>query len=321
MMKSFRPLLLMALLSATVFVACSSDDTATPSLEPVVLPAKVVSPTDAASQQAGNDGFWREHDQVAIQIGQTVKLYEATAANGGLLMAVAAEEPFYWTRGTSTVNVKGWYLGGGQTQRTIPATWAVAADQNADDGAGFTASEFIFGPLSAVTNIPGERFRRTINFYHQTSKIVVRVKNTGILHDNPSWLGAVTIGDAAKPIVMEAAFAEPSEGAYGTWTPTGETGYITPHDISASADADRYLRQYEALLIPQDLDFKPLLSFTIQNAVYYYVPQAGEAVFNPGYQYVYDIEVTRQGLLVTPTVFLRPFSSTTDLPAGVAIGD
>lgn len=320
MEKSFKALLFVVGWSA--LAACSSDDgPATESLEPMVLPARVVAPTDASSQQAGNETFWREHDRVAIQVGEVVRLYEASSADGGQLMASVGEEPFYWTRGASTVDVKGWYQGGGQTQRTIPATWAVAADQNANDGEGFTASEFIFGPMSAVTNIPGERFRRTINFYHQTSKIIVRVKNTGILHDNPSWLGAVTIGDASKPIVMEAAFAEPSEGAYGTWTPTDQTGYIVPHDITSSANGDLYLRQYEALLIPQDLDFKPLLAFTIQGSVYYFLPQAGQAVFAPGYQYVYDIEVTLQGLLVTPTVYLRPFSTTTDLPSGVAIYD
>ena len=333
MKKSFQHLFIWvcASLLLPVLVGCTSDNADDDGTrEPLVLPATVVAPTDAATQQSAPGSGWHEHDRVALQIGQTVKIYEASSANGGQLMAIAEEEPFYWTRGTSTVNIKGWYLGGGQTQRTMPATWAVAADQNADDGAGFEASEFIFAPLAAVTNVPGNRFRRTIHFYHQTSKVIVRVKKVGILVDESEryQLTSVTIGDAQHVLVMEAAFAEPDAGSYGTWAPTSETGFIVPHDVTATLSgdaADAYLYCYEALLIPQDMDYKPLLAFTISEngnpSTYYYLPQVGEADFAPGYQYIYDIEVTRQGLVVTPTVYLRPFSATADLPSGVALVD
>jgi hypothetical protein len=99
---------------------------------------------------------------------------------------------------------------------------------------------------------------------------------------------------------MEARFAEPAEGNYGSWTPNGSTGYITPHE-TVTNDADTYLRCYEALVIPQNLSSTPMLVFTINNTAFYYEPSSGEADLQAGHQFFYDVEVTQGSIIVTPS--------------------
>lgn len=271
--------------------------------EPVVLKANVATPTETTRGLTATKGIWTEHDKVAVMIDGVVKIYEATNEDGGVLK-VQEEEPFYWTRSTEVKTIKGWFQGDGETTNVVPDTWVMADDQNANDGAGLQESDFLYASPTAVSYV--NRFHQKINFYHQTAKIIVRIRNTGAIADNADAIENVTIGDASFPIDMCASFAEPENGYYGEWTLSADEttkGYIQPFE-TVLADQTTYLKYYEALVMPQDLDFKPLLVITIGGRSYYYVPGSGQAELRPGYVNIYDICVSNDAtkLIVTPIV-------------------
>jgi len=296
---------LLALGTLLIILTACQDDAAEEAqlLEPIVIPATVVSETTendgGQAQQQPEGTFWKEHDRVALRVDGDVKIYEASTVNGGQLQASVGVEPFYWTRSSTTREISGWYRGDGVESHEMPEIWTIVSNQNQNNGNGYNQSELLYAPVTAVQKVAGKPFERKIYFYHQTAKIIVRLKNSGVLAENPTVFQGITIGDSSYPIIMEAAFTEPATGYFGTWTPTATTGYITPHETEVD-DTENYLKRYEALLIPQDLDHTPLLAINISGTVFYFVPQGGQAEFMPGYQFIYDIEVTQESIVVTP---------------------
>lgn len=274
-------------------------------MEALVLPATVVSETTATEKAdvPTDEWSWTEGDRVALVVNGETKVYEASMANGGALVARVGVEPFYWTRSAQVMTVKGWYKGNGQNDaetHEMPSSWTVTSNQNSNNGAGFRQSELLYAPPTAVYRDPADRFKQVIYFYHQTAKIIIRIKNSGVMATNPEVLTSVTIGDATYPIAMKASWTEPENSNFGTWTlDETQMGYITPHQTTLD-DTENYVQRYEALLIPQDLDHTPLLAFVINGTSFYYSPGGGQAEFQSGYQFIYDIEITQESIVVTP---------------------
>ena len=277
-----------------MFAACSlSQDMGRPleTPEPVVL------------QAATGDGALRDHDRVALCVGNDVKIYEVSSEDGGILKAAPSETPFLWKAAGEKKQISGWFIGDDENLREIPSEWAVACDQDADEGAGMRQSDFLYAPATGVTYT--DRFHARINFYHQTSKVLVRIKNEGALKGNAEVLEGLTVGDASFPIVMRASFDEIPSDRYGRWTLSRKAenlGYVTPHETDV--DGASYLKYYEALVIPDNLDGKPLFAITLLGHTYYYVPKQSQARLTPGHLFVYDISVSEDStkLVVTPMV-------------------
>jgi hypothetical protein len=304
-MKIHRHMIMIGVLLS--FMACSSQQDTEELLEtpePVVLKAVVASPGEITRGSTATTDEWRERDQVAVCIDNEVKIYEASHEDGGTLKAAAAETPFYWRTRSETKTVAGWYLGNGRRLREIPAEWTVVDDQHANDGEGLKQSDFLYAGPTGITYT--DRFHAQINFYHQTSKIMVRVRNEGAIKGDTSAIERVTIGNASYPIVMRASFEEPATTSYGSWTlsrRSEDLGYIIPH-VTVFDSVSTYLKYYEALVIPDNLDHKPLLAITLGGHTYYYIPQENQARLTPGHLFVYDIGVSVDStkLVVTPMV-------------------
>ena len=278
-----------------MFAACSlSQDMGRPleTPEPVVLRA------------ATGDGVLRTHDRVALRVGGDVKIYEASSEDGGILKAAPSETPFLWKATGEKKQISGWFIGDGENLKEIPSEWEVAGDQNADEGAGMRQSDFLYAPATGVTYT--DRFHARINFYHQTSKVMVRIKNEGALRGNVEVFEGLTVGDASFPIVMRASFEEIPSDRYGRWTISRKKdnlGYVTPHETVAEGTSS-YLKCYEALVIPDNLDGKPLFAITLLGHTYYYVPAQNQARLTPGHLFIYDISASEDStkLVVTPMV-------------------
>ena len=172
-----RKTLILILASLLLLAGCRDDHALEGDrLDAIVIPATVMADGQGYSW---TDGCWTVNDRIALQIGNTVKMYEASTENGGQLRATSEEEPFYWTRGTGEEQtVKGWYLGNGKTQKVLPETWAVVSNQNANGGRGVEESDFLYAPPTAISRVEGDRFKRRICFYHQTAKVVVSEPST-----------------------------------------------------------------------------------------------------------------------------------------------
>ncbi|MBR5989738.1 MAG: fimbrillin family protein [Prevotella sp.] len=287
-------------------MACSQQDTESllETLEPVVLKAVVASPVEATRGTTATTSEWAEHDQVAVRIDNEVKIYEASHEDGGTLRAAAAETPFYWRTRSETKTVAGWYLGNGRRLREMPTEWTVAGNQHTNEGEGMEQSDFLYATPTGITYT--DRFHAQINFYHQTSKIMVRIRNEGAIKGDTAAIEQVTIGNASYPIVMRASFEEPATTSYGSWTlsrRSEDLGYIIPH-VTVFDSVSTYLKYYEALVIPDNLDHKPLLAITLGGHTYYYIPQENQARLTPGHLFVYDIGVSVDStkLVVTPMV-------------------
>ena len=241
---------------------------------------------------------------MALRVGGDVRIYEASSEDGGILKAAPSETPFLWKAAGEKKQISGWFIGNGENLKEIPSEWAVAGDQNADEGAGMRQSDFLYAPATGITYT--DRFHARINFYHQTSKVMARIRNAGALKDNAGALEGLTVGDASFPVVMRASFDEIPSDRYGRWTLSRKTdnlGYVKPHETVAE-DASSYLRYYEALVIPDNLDGKPLFAITLLGHTYYYVPAQNQARLTPGHLFVYDISVSEDStkLVVTPMV-------------------
>ncbi len=246
----------------------------------------------------------KAHDRVALRSGDVVKVYEAGDEDGGILKAAASETPFLWKAAGERKQISGWFRGDGGNVKEIPSEWAVAGDQDADEGAGLRQSDFLYASPTGITYT--DRFHARINFYHQTSKVLVRIRNAGALKDNAGALEGLTVGDESFPVVMRAAFEEIPSDRYGRWTLSrrkGNLGYVKPHETAAENPA-AYLKYYEALVIPDDLDGKPLLAITLLGHKYYYIPKQNQARLTPGHIFIYDISISVDStkLVVTPMV-------------------
>jgi len=293
----------------TTMAACTTeDDGMAIEPEPVVLRASVAAPQTEPLTRGltATTGQWTEHDQVAVAIGGEVRIYEATTENGGMFVATRGQSPFMWRASNEVKTISGWYKGSGMDEEgmhTMPTTWAVESDQNSNEGEGLQSSDFLYAPPTAVTY--ADRFHATITYYHQTAKVMVRIKNAGFLVDHPTAIEDVTIGDESFKIAMNGTLTvdDPETNISITWTLGSEKGYIMPYKTIPD-DQTAYLQIYEALVIPQNLDFKPLLAITIGGHSYAYVPQTGQAELKPGYLNIYDIEVSEDAdkIIVTPII-------------------
>ena len=296
----------------TMMAACTTaedDGTVLETPEPVVLRAAVASQTETTATRSltATTGQWTEGDRIALVIGGETKIYEVTRAQGGLLRAPANETPFYWTASNETKTISGWYKGSGINDvetHEMPTEWAVEADQNANDGEGLQASDFLYASPTAVHY--SNRFQATITYYHQTAKVMVRLKNTGYLAEHPDAIEGVTIGDESFLIPLGGSLTLPEgeNDLFGTWTLDEDSrGYIIPY-MTVPTDQTTYLKVYEALVMPQNLNFKPLLTIIIGGHSYGYVPQTGQAELKAGYLNIYDIEVSEDAdkIIVTPII-------------------
>ena len=217
------------------------------------------------------DGALKAHDRVALRSGDVVKVYEASDEDGGILKAAASETPFLWKAAGERKQISGWFRGDGGNVKEIPSEWAVAGDQDADEGAGLRQSDFLYASPTGITYT--DCFHARINFYHQTSKVLVRIRNAGALKDNAGALEGLTVGDESFPVVMRAAFEEIPSDRYGRWTLSrrkGNLGYVKPHETAAENPA-AYLKYSVPVLGYDSRDHTAHLSTNcIQQ--YYYTP-------------------------------------------------
>lgn len=261
------------------------------------------SPEPVVIHAESTPGSWQENDMVTLRMDGESKMYRTCFEQGVILKAAPSVTPFMWRSQRETKRVSGWSRGNGEAMSEIPSEWSVASDQNSDDGAGMRQSDLLYASPTGLTYT--DRFHARINFRHQTSKIMVRIKNEGILKDDPAVLEGLTIGDESSPVVMKAHFEEVDGEDFGRWTLSGEKadmGYVIPHETASGTVS--YQKSYEALVIPDNFDRKPLLAITLMGHTYYYIPQNRQGRLTPGHIFIYDISVSADTtkLIVTPMI-------------------
>lgn len=284
-MKHIPWMLLAVLAFAT---ACTQDElTDTPSATSQTL--EIASATiaraegdEATTTNAGTgtvDGNWVKDDEITVWFmglyGNITATYKYTDegftsdnpidCNGQTALAQA------WTNYGVTTNITGL------------TSWKVETDQR---GIGYRQSDFLYASSQGSV---GASTPANFTFYHQTAKIVVHVRNSGIVAGK-TGLG-MTVGN--DNIYIDVKLDTSLDGIY-SWT-SGETkGTITPYNLEQQpmSDGNTSLVSFGALVIPQTIsEGQTLFTFTVNEQTYYYKVPSGGITWSAGTEYTYNVTI------------------------------
>lgn len=251
-----------------------------------------------AVSRATTDGTWTADDGIAVRVGDVVKRYSPASINGNsaVLAGTDAANTFYWQTSGETKTVSAWCPGTGYNA-TLPATWAVLADQR---GNGYRQSDFLYAPGTDIAF--SDRGTASLPFYHQTARVVVNIVKAEAA-TSAADISDITIGYNDN-LTLSGTYTAPAANATtGTWTTDAADhpamGTITPRDITA--DGGSYLKTYAALVIPRNMNGKKFIAVTTADGdTYYYTPaNDNDANLEGGKQYTYTITVKHGKLEVT----------------------
>ena len=287
-MKTMKHIPWMLLAVLAFATACTQDElTDNPSATSQTL--EIASATiaraegdEATTTNAGTgtvDGNWVKDDEITVLFmglyGNITATYKYTDegftsdnpidCNGQTALAQA------WTNYGVTTNITGL------------TSWKVETDQS---GIGYRQSDFLYASSQGSV---GASTPANFTFNHQTAKIVVHVRNSGIVAGK-TGLG-MTVGN--DNIYIDGKLGSSIDGIY-SWT-SGETkGTITPYNLGQQPMSDRTtsLVSFGALVIPQTIaEEETLFTFTVDGQTYTYTVPTGGIAWNMGTEYTYNVTI------------------------------
>ena len=292
-MRKTRHILPLAL-AALAFTACTQDDISSPlggveGAEPLKLTAAI---EDGAATRASVDNYWDEGEKVALKVDGDDKTY--TYITEGLWGENLFGD-YYW-KGTAPITVQGFY----PFEAAAVTEWKVESQQDIEEN--YQGGDLLVSQKESVSF--GDN--ASLTFYHQTAKVVVNVKQQGLLFEG--WEDATITLDIGSDLTLNGTFTPPTgadaNGRWiGTWIPGSKKGNITPCEVE---NADGCVATYEALVIPQDVSAgTQLLTFNVTKGGIHYGPLRytleNDITWKPGYEYTYDINIFHYGLEVQVT--------------------
>lgn len=265
-----------------VLTSCSDvtdgDDNALPDGKyPVTFTAVVEGLTTARTTV---ENTWSGNEEIAVQVGETVKKYVFTN-NGGTftLQAADGETPFYW-QSKNNITVNAWY----PYSATKPAAdgLKVKADQSRADN--YQASDYLEVSELEVSfeNSP------VLNFNHRTAQVVVKLERGE---------GLLSLTDVTVTFV-------------------NQQGVDSGTEVTSKKKTEYDITSYMALLCPQQMQNKQFIKVTVGTGEaardYYYTPATGDvANLEVGKRYTYKVKVAETRLEVTVTENNASWTDTT----------
>ena len=164
-----------------------------------------------------------------------------------------------------------------------PSQWKVETDQS---GIGYRQSDFLYAGTQSYV---GAGTPANFTFYHQTAKIVVHVRNSGIVAGK-SGLG-MTVGN--DNIYIDGELGTQVNNVY-IWTSGDTQGTITPYNLGQQpmSDGTTSLVSFGALVIPQTIsEGNTLFSFTVDEQTYTYTVPVGGITWSVGTEYTYNVTI------------------------------
>lgn len=287
----------------------------------VATPHAAKNATSRTSPSGTAAGQWTKDDAVTVEVDGVAKKYRV-ADDGPTTRLVPADaaNTHYWASPAQTVSVRAWYNGNGNYWDALPASgkklWGVDTDQRdpSDDmRPGYRRSDFLYAPARTVSYADARQGAvQGLTFYHQTSRVVVRLRKGGAVTDETVGKFLVELGETGEGnmfgygIMDEQALpVDPSRGRYSAMTAfeSGQKLSVIPHEILPTPAG--YARCFEALVIPQDMSGKAFVRLWLPAPVdvkeYTYRPAPGKALLRGGYTHTYDITVSEHGSLHVTT--------------------
>ena len=177
----------------------------------------------------------------------------------------------------------------------MPDQWKVETNQS---GEGYRQSDFLYA--TTLQYEVGAGTPANFTFYHQTAKIVVHVRNSGIVAEK-TGLG-MTVGNGN--IYIDGKLSGPTIDVY-TWTPGDTQGTITPYNLGQQrmSDGTTSLVSFGALVIPQTISEGLILfSFTVDGQTYTYTVPTGGITWKNGTEYTYNVTIIGEAEVVVNSV-------------------
>ena len=174
-----------------------------------------------------------------------------------------------------------------------PAQWEVKTNQS---GVGYRQSDFLYAPSPGYV---GAGTPANFTFYHQTAKIVVHVRNSGIVAGK-NGLG-MTVGNGNICIDGEVSFFDETV----TWSQQNTPSTITPYNLGQQPmnDGNTSLVSFGALVIPQTIaEGETLFTFTVDGQTYYYKVPSGGIMWENGKEYTYNVTIIGEAEVVVNSV-------------------
>ena len=299
-MKTMKHIPWMLLAVLAFATACTQDElTDNPSAMSQTL--EIASATiaraegdEATTTDAGTgtvDGNWVDGDEITVWFNS---LYNPTTAtytytDGGF----TSDNPIDCNG--QTANAQAWTNYDVTTAIMGPTGWKVKADQSEE---GYRQSDFLYATTSQYKVGAGTPANFTFN--HQTAKIVVHVRNSGIVAGK-TGLG-MTVGNGN--IYINGNLSTPVNGVY-TWTPGDTQGTITPYNLGQQPMSDRTtsLVSFGALVIPQTIsEGQTLFTFTVDGQTYYYKVPSGDIKWETRKEYTYNVTIIGEAEVVVNSV-------------------
>ena len=299
-MKTMKHIPWMLLAVLAFATACTQDElTDNPSATSQTL--EIASATiaraegdEATTTNAGTgtvDGNWVDGDEITVLFNDlyyTKATY--TYTNGGFTSdnPIDCNGQTSFARAWTNYGVIATNLDGSPTQ------WKVETIQS---GVGYRQSDFLHAGTQSYV---GAGTPANFTFYHQTAKIVVHVRNSGIVA-GMTGLG-MTVGN--DNIYIDGKLGSSIDGIY-SWT-SGETkGTITPYTLGQQPmnDESTSLVSFGALVIPQTIDEgNTLFSFTVDGQTYIYTVPTGGIAWEGGTEYTYNVTIIGEAEVVVNSV-------------------
>ena len=276
------------------FSACSHDELADGTLSygkyPVTFTATGLSNTPLT--RATVDGTWDKGDAVAVVVDGVNGAKKYITESSGQTVTLTAEAgsiPFYWESMQRPISVSAWYCGS-QYNATLPSDWSVNENQN---GSGYNQSDFLYAPPTDITY----NGNQSLNFYHQTAKVVVNIRNYGVATNEPNFVNIHAIKDGGFDVNANGNFRLSAKGTtYSSIQPQKLTVPNAGVVFKQGDQGETALASYQALVIPQTLSNSAAIEINIDGyAPFKYIP-TGE--WKGGNVYAYNISVNAQGLEV-----------------------
>ena len=224
------------------------------------------------------DGKWVDGDEITVwfnDFNYTTAIYEYR--NGGF----TSDNPIDCN--DQTANAQAWTNCGVTTGISgMPDQWKVETNQS---GEGYRQSDFLYA--NTLQYEVGAGTPANFTFYHQTAKIVVHVRNSGIVAEK-TGLG-MTVGN--DNIYIDGKLSGPTNGVY-SWTPGDIQGTITPYNLGQQpmSDGNTSLVSFGVLVIPQTIaEGQTLFTFTVDGQTYYYKVPSGDITWSAGTEYTYNV--------------------------------
>lgn len=310
----------------TVPITFAAAAVATPDAAKNAPPAKSAksanSPTSRTPPSGTAAGQWTKGDAVTVEVDGVAKKYRiADDGPTTRLVPADADNTHYWASPAQTVSVRAWCNGNGHYWDALPESskksWGVHSDQRDDPTddklSGYRRSDFLYAPARTVSYADARQGAvQGLTFYHQTSRVVVRLRKGGAVTDETVGKFRVELGAAGEGNMFDggimdeqASPVDPSRGRYSAMTAleSGQKSSVIPREILPTPAG--YARCFEALVIPQDMSGKAFVRLWLPAPVdvkeYIYRPAPGKALLRGGYTHTYDITVSEHGSLHVTT--------------------